>query len=205
LPLLSNHDLHTIISIEWLTVEQQAILGTVVLMPRKFIKRFMPDPDWVKKQPSLKLLGDWIHDPNLWHLTRHSVANAAFIGIFVSFIPLPSQMIIAAVLAILFRANLAISVALVWITNPVTMPPVFYMAYKVGSVLLNTPPDNFSFELSWEWLTQGLANNWQPFLLGCFVCGLFFGMLASTIVRQAWRRHTLKRWHARRLQRKNRK
>ncbi|MFA7553553.1 MAG: DUF2062 domain-containing protein [Spongiibacteraceae bacterium] len=174
-------------------------------MARKFIKRFIPDSDWIKQQKSLQILGVWIHDPNIWHLTRHSVATAAFIGFFVAFIPLPSQMILAALLAVFLRANLAISVALVWITNPLTMAPIYYIAYKVGAVILNTPPEHFAFELSWDWLSSGVTHNWQPFLLGCLLCGLFFGLLASTMIHVAWRRHTVKRWHERRSIREARK
>ncbi len=172
-------------------------------MARKIIKRFMPDPDWVKEQKSLQFLGGWIHEPNLWHLNRQSVAAATFIGFFVAFIPLPTQMILAALLAILFRANLAISVALVWITNPFTMAPIFYVAYRVGAAVIGTETTQFSgFELSWEWLLHGLENNWQPFLLGCLLCGLFIGLLASSLVRLAWRQHTITRWKERRIQRK---
>ncbi|MEE8057452.1 MAG: DUF2062 domain-containing protein [Pseudomonadales bacterium] len=170
-------------------------------MPKKFIKRFVPDPDWVKKQQSLRLLGDWLHDPNLWHLNRHSVATATFIGLFVAFIPLPTQMIIAALMAILLRANLPISVILVWITNPLTIAPIYFLAYKVGTAITGSEPSQFAFELSWKWLSQGLANSWQPFILGCVLCGLFFGLLGSAVVRWAWRKHTLQRWHERKFRR----
>lgn len=174
-------------------------------MPRKQIKRILPDPEWIKQHKSLHLLGDWLHDPNIWHLNRHSVASATFIGIFVAFIPLPAQMIIAASLAIILRVNLAISVMLVWITNPLTIAPIFYLAYEVGAVVMGTEPGQFNFELSWEWITSGLANIWQPFLLGCLLCGLFFGLLASALVRFAWRRHTIFRWHERRQNRLQKK
>mgnify|MGYP000259415716 CR=1 FL=1 len=175
-------------------------------MARKFIKRFVPDPDWVKKQRSLKFMGSLLHEPNLWHLTRHSVSVAAFIGFFVAFIPLPGQMIIAAGLAILLRANLAASITLVWVTNPFTMPPIFYLAYNVGhGVMGSNASEAFEFHLSWDWIVAGLSANWQPFILGCLLCGLFFGLLATTIVRLAWRWHTIKRWHERKDQRLQRK
>jgi uncharacterized protein (DUF2062 family) len=171
-------------------------------MARKIIKRFVPDPDWVKRQQSLKFLGSWLHDPNIWHLNRHSVATATFIGFFVAFIPLPTQMLIAALMAIMIRANLAISVSLVWITNPFTMAPIFYMAYKVGAAVMGIDAAQFNFELSWEWLRHGLEYTWQPFLLGCLLCGLFIGLLASSLVRIAWRQHTISRWNERRIKRK---
>ena len=175
-------------------------------MARKLIKRFVPDPDWVKKQRSLQFMGTLLHDPNLWHLTRHSVSMAAFIGFFVAFAPLPGQMIIAAGLALLLRANLPISMVLVWITNPLTMPPIFYLAYTVGNAVVGSEvSEGFEFQLTWEWLIAGLSANWQPFVLGCILCGLFFGLLASAIVRIAWRWHTSKRWRERKERRRKRR
>ncbi|NIQ12825.1 MAG: DUF2062 domain-containing protein, partial [Gammaproteobacteria bacterium] len=74
------------------------------------------------------------------------------IGLFVAFLPIPFQMLVAAVLAILFRVNLPISVALVWISNPLTMAPMFYFCYWLGSKLLSLPPQDITFELSIEWM-----------------------------------------------------
>lgn len=170
-------------------------------MARNIVKKFLPDPNWIKQQKSLQVLGSWLHDPNIWHLNRHSVARSAFIGFFVAFIPLPFQMIIAALMAVFFRVNLAISVGLVWVTNPLTMTPIFYVAYKVGAAVMSQPHNPFRFELSIEWLSSELTHNWQPFLLGCLLCGLFFGLLASTTINWAWRLHTIHRWHERRLKR----
>ena len=174
-------------------------------MARKLFKRILPNPDWVKKQKSLKLLGGWLHDPHIWHLTRHSASSAAFLGLFLAFLPLPIQMIVALVLAVWIRANLTITILLVWITNPLTMVPLYFFAYQVGNVVLDAPSEPFTFELSWHWLTHGLLRIWQPFLLGCLLCGLFFGLLGSTFVRIMWRQHTLRRWHRRRMQREARK
>ena len=168
-------------------------------MPRKLFKRLMPSPETVKEHKSLQILGTLLHDPNLFHLNRRCVSAAFFIGIFMSFIPLPSQMIFAALAAMVFHANLPISVMLVWISNPITMPPMFYFAYRVGVVVTNEPATTFAFELSWQWLTHGIAQIWYPFLVGCLVCGLFFGLVASTAIRIFWRWYVVRRWHERRL------
>ena len=72
-------------------------------------------------------------DPNLWHLNRHSAAGGFGIGLFFAFWPVPFQMWLSAFAAIPLRVNLPLSVATVWLTNPITMPPIFYGAYKVGN------------------------------------------------------------------------
>ena len=159
-------------------------------MPKKFIKRYIPDHEKIRNNKQLnKLFGKLLHDPNLLHLNRRSVSMAFFVGLFMSFVPLPSQMIMAAAVAIFIRCNLPISVGLVWISNPVTMPPIFYFAYKVGAWILGTPEHEFNFELSWAWLGSELEAIWQPFLLGCTISGLFFGLLGFVSIRLLWRLH----------------
>lgn len=161
-------------------------------MPKKFIKRYMPDSEKIRNNEQLnKVFGKLLHDPNLLHLNRRSVSMAFFVGLFFAFVPLPTQMIMAAAVAIYFRCNLPISVGLVWITNPVTMPPIFYFAYKVGAVILGSPKREFNINLSWEWLGTELAVIWEPFLLGCAVSGLFFGLLGFGLIRLLWRLHII--------------
>ncbi|GHW91323.1 hypothetical protein VCSRO155_0683 [Vibrio cholerae] len=82
-------------------------------MPRKFIKRFMPDHDVIKRQKALRVFGNVLYNPNLWCLNRRSAAGAFAVGLFMAFVPLPSQMIMAAGLAIMLGVNLPLSIALV--------------------------------------------------------------------------------------------
>ncbi|MDC3332998.1 DUF2062 domain-containing protein [bacterium] len=172
-------------------------------MPRKFLQRFLPSPDKLKTHKSLGLLGRYLQDPNIWHLNRHSVATATLVGLFVAFIPLPTQMIIAAGMAIILRANLPVSIAIVWITNPITMVPIYYFAYKVGTTLLGIDPQPFEFEPSIDWIKSSWGDTLQPLLFGCLVCGLFFGLIGSRIVKWLWSRSTKQRWLDRKILRKN--
>jgi uncharacterized protein (DUF2062 family) len=87
----------------------------------------------------ITFLGTLLHDPNLWHLNRHSVARAMAVGLFAAFIPIPLQMLVAAILAITVRGNMPIAISLVWLTNPITMP-VFICTYMTGAWLMNVPP-----------------------------------------------------------------
>ena len=98
-------------------------------MKSKFFKKFVPDAKTLTENPALKPLRHLLIRKHLFHLNRRSVARATFIGIFCSFMPVPWQMIIAAALCVFFRANVPLGVALVWISNPVTMGPIFYFTY----------------------------------------------------------------------------
>jgi uncharacterized protein len=174
-------------------------------MPKKFLKRIVPSPARIRSVKALRVLGDWVYASNLWHINRYSASMAFFVGLFVAFIPTPGQTLIAAVLAVLLRCNLPLSVGLVFLTNPVTMPPVFYMAYRIGALIIDVPASNLEFEPSFSWLGNGLGAIWQPFLLGCLICGLFSGSLGYVIVSQLWRWNVARQWHARQRKRAERK
>lgn len=167
-------------------------------MPKKLIKRYLPHPDKVKNMQGLGILGKWLHNPNIWHLNRHSVSKAFVIGLFWMAIPLPSQMIFSAVSAFIFRANLPLSVALVWISNPLTMGPIFYFNYVVGTYILGQEAtEELSFELSWHWMVHVLGDLWMPLYLGSVVVGLVLGLISYLILKLLWRHHVVKNWKAR--------
>ncbi len=166
-------------------------------MPRKFIKRWMPDHDTIRNHKSLQFLGTLLHDPNLFHLNRKSVIGAFTVGLFCAFIPLPSQMPIAAALAIWSRVNLPISVGLVWVTNPVTMPPIFYFCYRVGAWILQVPTQHVEFTLTITWLMEELGAIWEPFLFGCLVMGTFAALAGNITIRLVWRLVVVRSWQAR--------
>lgn len=147
----------------------------------------------------MHLFGDLLHDPNLWHLNRRSVAGGFAVGLFTAFIPIPFQMLLAAGIAIVSRVNLPISVLLVWISNPITMPPMFYSAYKLGQWLLGGTPGEFHFELSMDWLMTELGEVWKPFLLGCLLLGIASALVGYTTIRLYWRYLVVQRLEKRRL------
>ena len=140
-------------------------------------------------------------DPNLWHLNRHSASGAFGIGLFFAFWPVPFQMWLSAFAAIPLRVNLPLSVATVWLTNPLTMPPIFYGAYKVGAWVLGTDVGEFKFQLSWEWLMGSVNTIGPAFLLGCMICSVVFGSLGYATMSFLWRRSVIKSWQARRAKR----
>ena len=168
-------------------------------MPKKLFKKLFPQLDRFKDHHSLALFGFASKDPNLWHLNRRSVARAFAVGFFCAFIPIPGQMIIAAGLAIIFRANIPISVILVWVTNPITIPAIFYTAYKFGVILLDVNLEPFQFEFSLNWLFTELQDRWQPFLVGCLCSGALAGAVGYGIIQLYWRLYVSNVWSKRKL------
>ena len=170
-------------------------------MPRKFLKRFMPDHRVLQQHPYLQKISRRLIEPKLWHLNRKSVAGATALGLFIAFMPILGQMIIAATLAILFRVNLPISISAVWISNPLTMVPIYFYAYEVGAWVLQKPIGHHGFSLSWEWLRNEFLLIWQPLLLGCFIYGIIAAILGVLFIRTMWRLVVIRRWLQRRHKR----
>lgn len=173
-------------------------------MPKRLLKRYLPDHDKVRKNETLnRLFGKLLHDPNLLHINRRSISGAFFVGLSMAFVPVPFQMALAAGLAIYLRVNLPVSVGLVWITNPLTMPAIYYFCYEVGQYILGGTLEDIVFEISYESLQTVLGEIWQPFLLGSFIAGITSGALGMVTIRLLWRLHVVRRWQKRKDARKH--
>jgi uncharacterized protein len=173
-------------------------------MPKQLIKRITPDHTTVRNHKYLRLFGRLLLDPNLWHLNRRSVSGGFFVGLFWAFFPMPFQMVAATATAIPARVNLPIAVALVWITNPITIPPIFFATYKLGCWILGQPGVSADFQPTLQWFSDSLGQIWLPLYLGSVICGLLFGLLGFVGIRLLWRlriANYLKGRRARRLQR----
>ncbi|MBU1439623.1 MAG: DUF2062 domain-containing protein [Gammaproteobacteria bacterium] len=162
-----------------------------------WLQRLKPDTEKLRAHKSLRILGPALHDANLWHFNRRSARNAVAVGLFCAFLPIPFQMVVAAFLAISFHAYLPLSIALVWLTNPLTMPVIFYLCYRFGNFLLNLPVQEFAFEISWHWLIESIESVGIPFLTGCLVSGIISATLGAFLVHHGWRYMVAKRWRRR--------
>ena len=176
----------------------------ISFMPKRFLRRYLPHPRAIREHRALRPVSKWLNNPEIWHLHRRSVGGAAFIGLFCAWLPIPFQMLIAAFLAVVSRCNLPMSVVLVWITNPITIPPMFYFAYRLGAWLLDMQIEVDTIELSWSWLSSHLATIGYPLLFGSLVCGWVSGVTGMVIVRIVWRWHVIRRWRERRARRQQR-
>jgi uncharacterized protein (DUF2062 family) len=128
-------------------------------------------------------------------MTRRSVPRGVALGLFVGvLIPIMHTMI-AAVLAIPMRANVAIAAAFTLIVNPLTMGPLYYAAYRIGSWELHhdaslvnpAAAERFSSELSRMlfWIHQASG----PIALGVLsiaVAAALVGYVGSALVWRSW-------------------
>jgi len=166
-------------------------------MPKKLLLRYLPARDKISESRALRPVSRWLTNPEIWHLHRRSVSGATFIGLFCAFLPIPFQMLIASALAIVSRCNLPVAFALVWITNPLTIPPMFYFAYRLGAWLLGVDVEISHIRLNMEWLRANASTIGYPLVFGSLVCGWVAGVSGFVIVRVLWRFHVISRWRER--------
>lgn len=155
-------------------------------MPKRIFKKLAPHPDKVKNHRSLKLIQHLLHDPNIWHFNRKSVPKAFLIGVFCAFMPVPFQMPLAAIAALALSANISLSIVLVWITNPLTMGPIFYAAYKLGCYILNTPEFTFNSEWSFSTIYDQIIIVWKPLWAGSLILGSAFALISYYATKILW-------------------
>ena len=167
-------------------------------MPRRILKRICPSPGSLQGRWFLRLFGTRIADPRLWGLCRRGVTGAFGMGLAICFIPLPVHFVVATLIAVVLRLNIPVIIGTVLLINPVTIVPVYYLAYRIGTVLLDIPPESFAFQMSWDWLEHGLGPVWKPFLIGCAVSGVVAGVLGYMSLELFWRWRVAVRYRTRR-------
>ncbi|EED36835.1 flagellar biosynthesis protein FlhF [Luminiphilus syltensis NOR5-1B] len=166
-------------------------------MPKKTLKRLAMTPQRLREMKGLSVFGEWIYEPNLWHINRLCAAKAFAIGLFCAMLPIPGQIFIAAFLSVKWRANLPLSIALIFVTNPVTLPVIYFSAYKLGALILGTEMQDVGFQISIDWVTRTLVDIWRPFLLGCFIIGVAMGATGYFIIDVTWRWRVIRQWRKR--------
>ena len=81
----------------------------------------------------------------LFSFRAQPLARGMAIGLFWMSIPMPFQMVPAALFCTLFSANLPIALLAVWVSNPFTYLPIFYIEYHIGAMLFGSDV-MFSFD-----------------------------------------------------------
>ncbi|MCB1745920.1 MAG: DUF2062 domain-containing protein [Gammaproteobacteria bacterium] len=171
------------------------------MSPRHLLKRYLGGRERLAQSRAAGWLGARLHDPELWHLGRRSVAGGVGLGCFLAFIPLPVQMLIGTLLAFLMRVNLPVTMAAIWITNPLTMAPMFLFAFKIGAWITGRESHltALAFEPSFSGVLATFEEVWLQLAVGCFVCGLSAAAIGNLAVRWLWRAHLLYKRRQRRL------
>ena len=169
-----------------------------------WLTRHIPTRDTIHHYRLLRPFARHLANPSLWRMTRRSVPRGVALGLFVAVIIPVMHTAIAALLAIPTRANIAFAALFTLMVNPLTIPPMYYAAYRIGSWELHydstlldpSAAERMSGELSRMlfWIHQASG----PIALGILTIAVavaIFGYFGSSLV---WRMWTGSRWRQRR-------
>ena len=180
-------------------------------MSIKRLKSLLPTPEQILQNRSFKVFAPHLADPRLWQFNRHSLNKAVYIGVLCAFFPLPGQMLLALIGALMFRANVPMALGLTWITNPLTTLPVFYAGYYVGAKIIDVPMISLrligrmmaDFSL---WIISDGANPFvthsgtvsiSAFCLGLTILAIITSIVCGLAFKGIWRYKTVTSWQKR--------
>lgn len=180
-------------------------------MLRKFLKRYMPSVERVREIKVLHLFGERLFHPALWDLNRRSAAGGFAAGMFCGLIPGPLQMLGAGIVALFLRVNLPVALLSTLYTNPVTIVPLYLVAYQIGSFVLGAaggrepvPPPDWVFTqpvASLEAYGHWMLSLGAPLVLGVFLLACLLAGSGYVIVRVGWSIYLRRAWSARKRRR----
>lgn len=173
---------------------------------RKRLKTFLPDHESIRENRWLRPFSSTLLHPRLWHLNRHSAAGAVAVGLFCGLIPGPLQMPGAAIMCVAFRVNLPLALFTTLYTNPLTIVPLYMLAFGLGNLVLggngadfSAPPEPTGMSLS-AWvpaLIEWMASLGEPLALGLVLLAATLSLTGYLAVRWSWRLWLIRQWRRR--------
>lgn len=154
-------------------------IKTDAFMIRKVFKKKKPNPkiDAIMKKYKIP--------KELLTINRKMVSRAILVGMFIAMIPMPMQMLAVIMIAPFFRFNVPIGVSLVWITNPITMPIIYYVEYLTGNfILMRDGVENI--ELSMEWFSDNIGDIFLPMYVGTAFYSFLFSIGGYYLINWLW-------------------
>ena len=121
----------------------------------------------------------------LLSVNRKMVSRAMLVGLFIAMIPMPLQMLAVILIAPFFRFNVPLAISLVWITNPLTMPFIYYIEYITGNFLLMQEGIG-TIELSLDWFENNIGDIFIPLYVGTFFYSVIFSIGGYYLVDKLW-------------------
>ncbi|MBA3026780.1 MAG: DUF2062 domain-containing protein [Sulfurimonas sp.] len=136
--------------------------------------------------PKLKaLIEKYKIPPEYLSTNRKMISRAVLLGLFIAFIPMPFQMLAVLAFIPFFKFNVPLGLAMCWLSNPLTMPPMYYVEYLTGSFVLGMKPE--PVEMTLDWFSHNLDNIFIPLYVGASLYSIFGSLLAYWAVNHFWR------------------
>ena len=156
-------------------------------MKRRYLRmvrkayRYLRHPH-IRKRPWLVALTRPLFERNLWHPCRNSVAGGISIGLFCAMLPIPFQMLIAALASVRAKANIPIAMAICWVTNPLTQGPIWLSQERLGDWIRSKSDNPVLHIMDVEKTVFGVTLNMASFTVGFLAMAIILSILAYPVV-----------------------
>ncbi len=118
-------------------------------------------------------------------INRRSVSMAVLVGLFWGFIPMPMQMLAVLATTPLVKFNVPIAISMVWLSNPITMPPMYYMEYLTGNFILGREGVG-TVQMTVEWFKENLSDIFVPLYVGTAFYSIIVSSLIYVLINRLW-------------------
>ncbi len=179
---------------------------------KKIFRKYIPDTASLRRNRWLAPFAGTLGHPRLWHLNRHSCAGGVAVGLFAGLIPGPLQILGAVLLSMLLRVNLPLAMAVTFYSNPLTIVPLYALAWGYGRLVMPllgmTMPSGASFRPPHLPDGAGLSGwiqasiDWalalgEPLMIGLPLLAFTLAGIGYVSVLGAWRLHLVRAWRRR--------
>ena len=111
-----------------------------------------------------------------FNINRKMITRGVAIGLFWGFIPMPMQMLAVLAMTPFIRFNVPLAIIIVWLSNPFTMPFMYYMEYLTGNFILGQE-GIANMELTVDWFSTHIGDIFIPLYVGT----AFYSIVISTL------------------------
>lgn len=165
------------------------------------LRRKLPQRREIENHGSLGLFKRFMRDPELWAMNRNSVSKGVAAGVFSAFLPMPFEMAVAVLLAILMGGNLIFAFSLIWISNPLTWIPLYTPCYLLGTKLIGLEPIALN-QFTTLKLNLEFGYHYVALWLGCLIIGTTLATLSHFLINRLWRNQVRSEWKSRQERRR---
>ncbi len=172
---------------------------------RRIAARFEPATARITGNPWVRKYLPALADPDLWYFNRRSTARGVAIGLLCGLIPGPLQALGSGALCLVFRGNFPLAVLTTFYTNPLTIVPLYVVAYEYGRLFVPSaagtvrpgPPD-FAFDpAGFQSFLHWAGSLGAPLAVGLPLLAFTLAAIGYVCVLGWWRWDVLRAWRRR--------
>lgn len=170
-------------------------------------RQHLPNREQIERNRWLGWLVPWLGHPRLWHWSRRGVAMGVALGVFFGLLVPLAQIPLSVAAAVALRANVPAAVASTLVSNPVTVAPLYLVAYQLGNWVTGerqvaekageTAPVTLRLSGD-EGLLGQLKRVGKPLLIGLAMLAILVGSLTYVVISVLWRWRVMRRRRQRR-------